>query len=153
MSFIYVDPVNAELIFYFKQLEKLNHFLVDNGPIWMLHGLISYKFCPFKNVRDVYVCLHWLSSSSAYWINSKWGTPSFFWVNIKWYSMLTNSTWTETPSQQGQRRMHQYKWRLNHSALPQLMWSLTLCLLRGRESLKVDSVHGEWDSMSRESLN
>ncbi len=77
---------------------------------------------------------------------------SFNWVNVEWDSTSTESTWSETPRQQSQRRRHQHLRRFYHSTLTQLTWSLTLRWLSLRRvSLGVDSVDEEWDFALTES--
>ncbi len=68
-------------------------------------------------------------------------------------SASTESTRSETPRKLSQRRRHQHLKRFYHSALTQLTWSLTPHWLKWRGvSLGVDSVDGEKDSVSTESL-
>jgi hypothetical protein len=74
------------------------------------------------------------------------------WVNVEWDSTSTETARSETSRQLSQRRKHQHLWSFYHSALTQLMWSLTLRWISWcGVSLGVDSVDKEWDSASTES--
>ncbi len=81
------------------------------------------------------------------WRWLSWRGVSFLvnWVNAKWDSTSTESLQSETPRQLSQRGMIKSLSMLVSSALTQLTWSLTPCLLSWRRVwLRVDSVWGRW---------
>jgi hypothetical protein len=78
------------------------------------HFIVNFpKSYLFKVARADYVCLFWLDSSSAHWVDAEWD------------SLSTESTQSETPRQLSQCSRHQHLRRFHHSALTQLTWSLT----------------------------
>jgi hypothetical protein len=135
---------------YFQDTNTFSIFWLILAPFEYFMVNFS-KSCPFHGARVGHVCLFWLDSSSAHWVDAEWESPS------------TESMQSETPCQMSQHGMSLHiNWANAEGTniyedfiiqrLAQLMWSLTPRWLSWHGvSLGVDSVHKEWDSASTES--
>jgi hypothetical protein len=133
---------------FFQSLENPPgplHFLVDIGPLYC-SMVKKKKIGPFKGARYDYICLRWLSLSSAQWVHmerdslsttsttnetltsteSAWVRLYINWVNAEWASISEYFI-----------ILHWLSWH----GVPFPRW-----LSRCEVSLGVGSVDVEWDS-------
>jgi hypothetical protein len=99
---LWIDSVDDEQMCYASYEKNSTFFLVDLGPIWMLHSYFSLIFSPFEGIKNSLVCQYYITHQRLILFHTlslgKVGLP-VNWVNVEWDFISTELMQSETPCQ------------------------------------------------------